>query len=71
LLVTELKDLRLTTIQRADIETWEIIPDGIPKNDINPLEQARQYAHQVVNSLERDPQLVQPDGKHQGNAPTR
>jgi hypothetical protein len=66
LLVLEVKDWRLTTIQRADKETWEIIPDGIPKNVINPLEQARQYAHQVVNSLERDPQLVQPDGKHQG-----
>jgi UvrD-like helicase C-terminal domain/Nuclease-related domain/AAA domain len=66
LLVLEIKDWRLATIQRADKETWEIIPDGIPKNVINPLEQARQYAHQVVNSLERDPQLVQPDGKHQG-----
>lgn len=66
LLVLEIKDWRLTTIQRVDKETWEIIPDGIPKNVINPLEQARQYAHQVVNSLERDPQLVQPDGKHQG-----
>ena len=66
LLVLEIKDWRLTTIQSADKETWEIIPDGIPKNVINPLEQARQYAHQVVNSLERDPQLVQFDGKHQG-----
>lgn len=66
LLVLEIKDWRLATIQRADKETWEIIPDGIPKNVINPLEQARQYAHQVVNSLERDPQLVQSDGKHQG-----
>ncbi len=30
------------------------------------LEQARQYAHQVVNALERDPQLVQADGPHAG-----
>jgi UvrD-like helicase C-terminal domain/Nuclease-related domain/AAA domain len=66
LLVLEVKDWRLATIRNVDKETWEIIPDGIPKNVINPLEQARQYAHQVVNSLERDPQLVQIDGKHQG-----
>jgi Nuclease-related domain/UvrD-like helicase C-terminal domain/AAA domain len=66
LLVLEVKDWKLSTIARADKDTWEIIPDGIPKNVINPLEQARQYAHKVVNALERDPQLVQADGKHQG-----
>ena len=66
LLVLEVKDWRLGTIQRADRQTWEIIADGIPRNVINPLEQARQYAHQVVNALERDPQLVQPQGNHHG-----
>lgn len=66
LLVLEIKDWRLSTIQRADKEMWEIIPDGIPKSVINPLEQARQYAHQVVNALERDKQLVQNEGKHLG-----
>ncbi len=66
LLVLEIKDWRLATIQRADKEMWEIIPDGFPKNVINPLEQARQYAHQVVNALERDKQLVQAEGRHLG-----
>jgi Nuclease-related domain/UvrD-like helicase C-terminal domain/AAA domain len=66
LLVLEVKDWKLSTIARANKDTWEIIPDGIPKNVINPLEQARQYAHKVVNALERDPPLVQADGKHQG-----
>jgi DNA helicase IV len=33
---------------------------------INPLAQARHCAIQVVNALERDAQLVQPDGEHQG-----
>jgi hypothetical protein len=66
LLVLEIKDWHLSTIQRADKEMWEIISDGIPKNVINPLEQARQYAHQVVNALERDKQLVQNEGKHLG-----
>jgi len=66
ILVLEVKDWNLSTIQQADKQTWEIIPDGIPKNVINPLEQARQYAHQVVNALERDPHLVQADGPHAG-----
>ncbi len=66
LLVLEVKDWRLSTIKQADKQTWQIIPDGVPKSVINPLEQARQYAHQVVSALERDPQLAQPDGNHQG-----
>ncbi len=66
ILVLEVKDWKLGTIQQADKQNWEIIPDGVPKTVINPLEQARQYAHQVVNALERDPQLVQPDGPHAG-----
>lgn len=66
LLVLEVKDWRLSTIRTADKTTWEILPDGIPKTVPNPLEQARQYAHQVIDALQRDKQLVQPDGKYQG-----
>jgi len=66
ILVLEVKDWKLSTIGQADKQTWTIIPDGIPKTVINPLEQARQYAHQVVGALERDPQLVQADGPHTG-----
>jgi hypothetical protein len=66
ILVLEVKDWKLSTIQQADKQTWTIIPDGTPKTVPNPLEQARQYAHQVVDALKRDPQLTQPDGAHQG-----
>jgi hypothetical protein len=66
LLVLEVKDWKLATIQQADKQSWTIIPGGTPKTVINPLEQARQYAHQVVDALKRDPQLTQPDGPHQG-----
>ncbi len=66
ILVLEVKDWKLSTIGQADKQTWTIIPDGIPKTVINPLEQARQYAHQVVDALLRDPQLVQPGGPHAG-----
>jgi hypothetical protein len=65
-LVLEVKDWRLATIKQADKLTWEIMPDGIPKNVLNPLEQARQYAHQVIDALQRDKQLIQHDGKHKG-----
>jgi hypothetical protein len=67
ILVLEVKDWKLgSTILQADKQNWEIMGDSGPKTVINPLEQARQYAHQVVNALERDAQLVQPEGKHAG-----
>ena len=66
ILVLEVKDWRLSTIQQADKQTWDILANGTPKSVLNPLEQARQYAHQVVNALERDVQLVQANGPHTG-----
>jgi hypothetical protein len=66
ILVLEVKDWKLGTIQRANKQDWEILGDSGPKTVINPLEQARQYAHQVVKALERDAQLVQQDGAHAG-----
>ncbi|NBW48994.1 MAG: DNA helicase II [Betaproteobacteria bacterium] len=67
ILVLEVKDWKVgSTIMRANKQDWEIMGDSGPKTVINPLEQARQYAHAVVNALQRDPQLVQPDGPHAG-----
>lgn len=66
ILILEVKDWKLATIVQADKHSWVIAPDGVPKTVANPLEQARQYAHQVVGALERDPQLVQPNGAHAG-----
>lgn len=66
LLILETKDWRLETVQRATKQMWEIAPDGQTKVVKNPLAQARHYAIQVVNALERDPQLVHPSGPHQG-----
>ena len=67
LLILEVKDWRLDTIRRADRQTWEILPGGVPKNVISPIEQARHYAHQVVDALARDAQLVRPDGSGKGS----
>lgn len=66
LLVLEVKDWRIDTIVQADKTQWRILADGQPKTVASPAEQARQYAHQVVDALKRDRQLVQQEGMHQG-----
>ncbi len=67
LLVLETKDWHLDTIQNATKQYWTILGNGnTPKVLMNPLAQARHCAIQVVNALERDPQLVQASGPHQG-----
>lgn len=65
-LVLETKDWRLDTIRKATRQYFDIAPDGQPKTVMNPLAQARHCAIEVVNALERDPQLVQAEGRHQG-----
>jgi len=66
LLILEVKDWRLETIHAATRQYFEIVPDGQLKVVINPLAQARHCAIQVVNALERDPQLVQGPGLYAG-----
>jgi hypothetical protein len=66
LLILEVKDWRLDTIRQANKQTWDIIPGGQPKTVPNPVEQARHYAHQVVDALARDAQLVTDGGRTKG-----
>ena len=66
LLILETKDWKLETIQRATKQQWTILSNGQPKVLINPLAQARHCAIQVVRAMERDAQLVQAAGPHQG-----
>lgn len=63
LLILEVKDWRLETIRTASKQTWEILAQGVPKSVPNPIEQARHYAHQVVDALSKDPRLTNTDGK--------
>jgi len=63
LLILEVKDWRLETIRQASKQTWEILAQGVPKTVPNPVEQARHYAHQVVDVLSKDQQLKGADGK--------
>jgi hypothetical protein len=58
ILILEVKDFRLSTLISADKQTWEIHGDAGPKTIAS--------AHQVVKAMERDPQLVQGEGRHQG-----
>jgi hypothetical protein len=66
LLILETKHWHIDTLQHATRQYWEILVDGQTKVVINPLAQARHAAIQVVNQLERDAQLIQPSGTHQG-----
>jgi Nuclease-related domain/UvrD-like helicase C-terminal domain/AAA domain len=66
ILILETKDWQLETIKQATRQHWDILVHGQLKVVMNPLAQARFCAIQVVNSLERDKQLIQSDGPHKG-----
>lgn len=65
-LVLEVKDWSLNTIRGGDRNAFTIQTDSGLKTVSNPLEQARQYAHRITDLLQRDPQLQQHQGRHQG-----
>ena len=68
ILVLEVKDWKLATIQQMDRLTAEIHTDHGLKTVVNPLEQARSYAIEITGLLERDPLLVQQEqGRYHGN----
>ena len=67
-LILETKDWHLSTIRSATRERFEILDSGSGQFKVimNPLAQARHCAIQVINALQRDPQLLHPEGPHQG-----
>lgn len=65
-LILEVKDWKLETIERADKSQITIHTESGLKKVVNPFEQARQYAHAVVNVLQQDSQLQQADGQYKG-----
>lgn len=62
LLVLEVKDWKLETIQSMDRGTAKIFADGMLKTVRNPLMQARAYALEVVVALQKDSALKHPVG---------
>lgn len=65
-LILEVKDWKLETIERADKSQITLHTESGLKKVVNPFEQARQYAHAVASVLQQDPQLQQADGQYKG-----
>jgi hypothetical protein len=65
LLVLEVKDWKIATIQDANPKSFKITTDDGIKTVANPLEQARKHSLAIVQMLCHDRDLVQ-TGNHQG-----
>lgn len=66
LLLLEVKDWKLETIESFDMSAVVLKTSNGLKNVLNPMEQARQCAYQLTNTLETDPLLRQKMGKYSG-----
>lgn len=66
LLILEVKDWKLSSIRRITKFSVELLTDCGVKTVPNPLEQARQCMYKLTEVLERDPQLVHPNGRYAG-----
>ena len=66
LLILEVKDWKPDTLQRVTKEDATLHTSTGLVTVMNPLEQARHYAHAVENALRKDAQLVFAGGSHQG-----
>lgn len=67
-LVLEVKDWKLDTIHSMDRGVAQIYDSGTLKKVSNPMTQARVYALEVANALQKDPALKQAAGApHAGN----
>ncbi|TCJ16513.1 DNA helicase II [Parasulfuritortus cantonensis] len=66
LLVLEVKDWKLEHIQSISKTDVALLTGQGLVHKANPMEQARQYAQAVVDTLQKDPQLVFSTGRWQG-----
>jgi superfamily I DNA/RNA helicase len=66
LLVLEVKDWKVGDLRKLEKLRWEVFLGGRPKTEVNPLEQARQCMIELVNQLQKDPQLRDKAGSYQG-----
>ncbi len=66
IVVLEVKDWRLDTIGGANSKQVELITDRGNVLEKNPFEQVRSYMFNVVNTLQRDPLLVNEGGRFKG-----
>lgn len=66
ILFLEVKDWKRSSLKRLSHTQADLITPGGLKTVSNPIEQARQCSYQVLQVLERDPQLQQLAGNHKG-----
>ena len=66
LLLLEVKDWKIDTIQNIDPVSVTLLTNKGVVTSSNPLEQVRQCTYQLINQLEKDPQLVRHSGRYQG-----
>lgn len=66
LLLLEVKDWKLDTIESFDKSAVVLKTSSGLKSVLNPMEQARQCAYQLTNVLETDPELQHSMGKYSG-----
>lgn len=67
ILILEVKDWKPDNIRSANKQSFELLISSGIKHMINPLEQARQYAHAVTNLLQKDKQLTINSGVKAGH----
>ena len=66
LLILEVKDWNLSNIEKIDKSNVYLWNNNDLTTAKNPLEQARQYTHEMVDLLSRDPKLRQTTGAYKG-----
>lgn len=67
ILILEIKDWKPSNIRSANRQSFELLISSGIKHKINPLEQARLYAHAVSDVLQKDPQLTINSGVKAGH----
>jgi len=66
LLFLEVKDWKLSSINRIDHDTVQLNTDSGLKATANPVKQAREGAFQAIDMLQRDSKLQEEQGQHKG-----
>jgi len=66
LLLLEVKDWKIDSLRRVDKVSVELLTERGLVTVGNPIEQVRQCTYLLVSRLKRDPQLVVPSGRFQG-----
>lgn len=65
-LLLEVKHWRLASIRAANRDSVELEHHGQRLTTANPLRQARDYSHELIDLMQRDPALIHRDGAFAG-----